>query len=58
MSIARLQPFESTVDTTVKKGEKVTSWRLIKYADFVGEIVASDNIKADDKLSVSYDTAE
>ena len=58
VKIARIQPFESTADATVKKGEKVTAWRLIKYADFVKEIVASDNIKAGDKLSVSYDTAE
>ena len=58
VSIAKVQPFESTADATVKKGDKVTSWRLISYADFVGEIVASDNIKAGDKLLVSYKTAE
>ena len=58
VSIAKVQPFESTADATLKKGDKATSWRLIKYADFVGDIVASENIKAGDKLLVSYDTKE
>ena len=57
VSIAKVQPFESTADATAKKGDKLTSWRLIRYADFVREIVASDNIKAGDRLLVSYKTA-
>jgi hypothetical protein len=56
VSISKVQPFESTADATLKKGDKATSWRLIKYADFVGDIMASENIKAGDKLLVSYDT--
>jgi len=58
VSITKVQPFESTVDATLKKGDKSTSWRFIKYADFVGDIVASENIKAGDKLLVSYDTRQ
>ena len=58
VSIAKVHPFESTADATVKKGGKVNSWRLIRYADFVREIIASDNIKTGDKLLVHYKTAE
>ena len=58
VSIAKVHPFESSADATLKKGEKATSWRLIKYSDFVGDIIASENIKTGDKLSVDYNTKE
>jgi len=58
VSIDKVQPFESTADATLKKGDKATSWRLVRYADFVGDIVASENIKAGDRLLVNYETKE
>jgi hypothetical protein len=58
VSIAKVHPFESSADATLKKGDRATSWRLIKYADFVGDVVASEDIKAGEKLVVNYDTKE
>ncbi|MBI2859856.1 MAG: hypothetical protein HYX90_12375 [Chloroflexi bacterium] len=58
VSITKVKPLLSSADANAKKGDRVTSWRLIKYPDFVGEIAASDSIRAGEKLSVTYDTVE
>jgi len=55
--LAKVQPFESTADATVKKGEKVSCWRLIRYADFINKkLVASEDIRKGDKLKITYET--
>ena len=57
ISISKVKPLESMADGAFKKGDKVTSFRIIKYADFIGDIVTSEDIKTGDKLSISYETA-
>lgn len=58
ISVDKLQPLESTADATLKKGVRVTAWRLIRYADFVREVIASADIKAGDRLRVIYETSD
>jgi hypothetical protein len=58
ITVDKLQPFESTADASIRKGVRVTSWGLIRYADFVREIVCSEDIRAGDRLKVTYETAE
>jgi hypothetical protein len=56
VDIAKVQPFESTADATVKKGQKVSCWRLVRYPDFNGrELVASEDIRKGDKLKITYE---
>jgi len=56
VDIAKVQPFESTADATIKKGEKVSCWRLVRYPDFNDrELVASEDIKKGDKLEITYE---
>ena len=54
VNIAKVQPFESTADAYIKKGERVSCWRLIRCADF--NVVASEDIKRGDKLNITYET--
>ena len=57
VDIAKVQPFESTADATVKKGEKVSCWRLVRYPDFNDrELVASEDIRKGDKLKITYES--
>jgi hypothetical protein len=44
-------------DGAFKKGDRVTSFRIIKYADFIGDAITCEDIKAGDKLSISFETA-
>jgi hypothetical protein len=56
VDIAKVHPFESTADATIKKGEKVSCWRLVRYPDFNDrELVASEDIRKGDKLKITYE---
>jgi hypothetical protein len=56
VDIAKVQPFESTADATVKEGQKVSCWRLVRYPDFNdSELVASEDIRKGDKLKITYE---
>jgi hypothetical protein len=57
ISISKVKPLESMADGAFKKGDRVTSFRIIKYADFIGDAVTSEDIKAGDKLSISFEAA-
>ena len=57
VSIAKVRPFESTADASIKKGEKVSCWRLIRYADFNDrKLIASEAIRKGDTLNITYET--
>lgn len=57
ISISKVKSLESMADGAFKKGDKVTPFRIIKYADFIGDAVAAEDINAGDKLSISFETA-
>ena len=56
VTIAKVGSFETKADTSNKKKEKTSLFRLIKYADLSKNLKASEDIKKGDKLGVTIET--
>jgi hypothetical protein len=56
VTIAKVGSFDTKSDISRKKGEKTSCGALLKYADLSKNLKASDDIKKDDKLSVTIET--
>jgi hypothetical protein len=56
VTIAKLGSFDTTADTSKKKGEKTDCRMLLKYADVSKNLKASEDIKKSDKLGVTFET--
>jgi hypothetical protein len=48
--------FDTKADTTKKKKEKTNCYHLLKYADLLKKLKASEDIKKGDKLGVTIET--
>jgi len=58
VALSKLDPFDTTLDATLKKGQSVSCWRLIRYADFnERDLVAAEDIRKGDKLTVDFGIA-
>ena len=56
VTMAKVGSFETKADTSNKKKEKTSLYRLIKYADLSKNLKASEDIKKGDKLGVTIET--
>lgn len=56
VTVEKLGSFETTADTTRKKGEKTNLWMLLKVADFTKKIKSAQEIKKGDALSITVET--
>ena len=56
VTIAKVGSFDTKADTSTKKGEKASCWRLLKYTDLSTNLKASEDIKKGDKLGVTIET--
>jgi hypothetical protein len=56
VTIAKVGSFDTKADTTKKKKEKTNCYHLLKYADLLKKLKASEDIKKGDKLGVTIET--
>jgi len=56
ITIAKVGSFDTKADVSKKKGEKISFWRLLKYADLSKNLKASEDIKKGDNLGVTTET--
>jgi len=56
VTIAKVGSFHTKANAEKKKGEQTNLWSLLKRQDLTKKIVATDDIKKSDKLTVSLET--